>query len=69
MNTRKEIQNIINECETSSNKEIELALSFLSEEFEQTKNSIITLTKHLDNLEIVYNKLLKEHKKRTNVNG
>ena len=36
----------------------------LSDEFEKTKNLIISLTHHLDKTEEVYNIFLKEHKKR-----
>ena len=51
--TSNEILEIINEHKTRSNKDFEL-----------TKESVIKMTKHLDNLEISYNTILKEYKKR-----
>ena len=41
-----------------------LALEFINKDFELTKESVIKMTKHLDNLEISYNTILKEYKKR-----
>jgi hypothetical protein len=49
-----------------SNKEILYSLEYLSEDFEQTKNTIVKLTYHLDSTEQLYNKILKEYEKRTN---
>jgi len=39
-------------------------MDFLSDDFEETKEMILSLTKHLDNIEELYNKLLKEHETR-----
>lgn len=61
----EKIKNIITDYKSSSNKELEDALSFLSEDFEDTKKNIIRLTHHLDNTEKVYNNILLEYKKRT----
>ncbi len=36
----------------------------LSLEFDETKNAIIDFTYHLDNVEILYNKILSEYQKR-----
>jgi adenine-specific DNA glycosylase len=44
------------------------ALLQADEDFVKTKNSIINLTLYLDNLEITYNKVLKEYQKRNNGN-
>jgi uncharacterized protein (DUF2235 family) len=66
MKEREKVQKIINEITDSSNKEIVFVLDFLNKEFEDTKLNIIKLTNHLDNLELTYNKVLKEHEKRTN---
>jgi hypothetical protein len=55
---------ILNELGDTSNNDLLNALDFLDSEFETTKESIIRLTKHLDNTEIVYNRILKELDKR-----
>lgn len=65
INMEEKIKNIITDYKSSSNKELEDALSFLSEDFEDTKKNIIRLTHHLDNTEKVYNNILLEYKKRT----
>lgn len=62
--TSNEILEIINEHKTRSNKDLILALEFINKDFELTKESVIKMTKHLDNLEISYNTILKEYKKR-----
>ena len=62
--TSNEILEIINEHKTRSNKDLVLALEFIKKDFELTKESVIKMTKHLDNLEISYNTILKEYKKR-----
>ena len=48
----------------SSNSELAYALDFLNSDFEQTKTAIIKLTKHIDTVELVYNKVLKELESR-----
>jgi hypothetical protein len=60
------VRNTIKSLNESTNKELLISLEYLNNDFEQTKLSIINLTKHLDNTEIVYNKILEEYKKRTN---
>lgn len=67
MEGRELINNVIKNIQESTNKELEYSLEFLNADFEQTKNSIIKLTTHLDNIETLYNKILKEYQKRTNV--
>ena len=62
--TSNEILEIINEHKTRSNKDLVLALEFIKKDFELTKESVIKMTKHLDNLEISYNTILKEYKAR-----
>ena len=66
MDSREIVNNVIKNLNESTNKEILHSLEYFSNDFEQTKNTIINLTKHLDNVEIVYNKILKEYQKRTN---
>jgi hypothetical protein len=58
------IKKIIVEYESRPNKDLVDAMDFLQNDFEDTKKAIIRLTRHLDGTESVYNKLLKEYKKR-----
>lgn len=58
------IKKIIVEYESRPNKDLVEAMDFLQNNFEDTKKTIIRLTRHLDGTEAVYNKLLKEYKKR-----
>lgn len=60
----EKIKKIIVEYESKPNKDLEYAMNFLQNDFEETKKTIIRLTRHLDGTEMVYNKLLKEYKKR-----
>jgi len=64
MEDRNKINEILKNIGESTNKELKICLDFLNEDFEQTKSSIIKLTKHLDNTEILYNKVLNEYEKR-----
>lgn len=64
MEDREKVYGIIKELNDSSNKDLEFALQFLNEEFNRTKTAIIELTKHLDGVEIIYNKVLKEYERR-----
>jgi hypothetical protein len=65
MKERDKINNIVNNLNDSSNSEIIYALDFLNVDFEQTKDAIVRMTKHLDTVEVVYDKLLKELENRT----
>ena len=65
MKERDKINNIVNNLNDSSNSEIVYALDYLNVEFEQTKDAIVRMTKHLDTVEVVYDKLLKELENRT----
>jgi hypothetical protein len=60
----EKIKNIILEYKTSSNKDLETTLEFLTKDFNETKEMLITLTKHLDGVEQIYNKILSEYKSR-----
>lgn len=40
-------------------------LDFLSQEFDDTKDHLINMTYYLDNIELMYNNILKEHESRT----
>ncbi len=55
---------IINNIENTSNKDLFSAIDLLSEEFENTKQLIIEITKHLDTVEEYYNFINKEIEKR-----
>jgi hypothetical protein len=48
------------------NNDLVKAMDFLTEDFDETKQMIIELSVHLDNIEAVYDKVLKEYKFRTN---
>ena len=47
-------------------EELVQAMDFLSEDFEETKQMIVNLSIHLDNVENLYNKILVEYNSRTN---
>jgi len=64
----EKFKNIINDIENSPNKDLISVMDFINEDFIKTKNSIINLTHYLDNLEITYNRILKEYQKRSNGN-
>ena len=55
---------IANDVENKSNKDLMIVADELSEEFEKTKELIIDLTRHLDGVENLYNKVNKEIEKR-----
>ena len=65
MKERDKIHNIVNNLNDSSNSDIIYVLDFLNIDFEQTKDAIVRMTKHLDTVEVVYDKLLKELENRT----
>jgi hypothetical protein len=56
-----EILQIIKEHKERSNKDLKLAMDFIQEYFNMTKESLIKLTHHLDKLENTYNILHKEY--------
>lgn len=64
-----EILMIIKEYKERSNKDLQLAMDFIQEDFKVTKENIIKLTHHLDKLENTYNLLHKEHSERNKLNG
>ena len=59
-----EILQIIKEHKDRSNKDLKLAMDFIREDFNMTKESLIKLTHHLDKLENTYNILHKEYTDR-----
>jgi hypothetical protein len=60
-----EILQIIKEHKDRSNKDLTLAMDFISEDFNATKENILKLSQHLDKLENTYNLLHKEYTDRT----
>jgi hypothetical protein len=63
MESQKLIE-IANNVENKSNKDLMIVADELNEEFEKTKELIIDLTRHLDGVESLYNKVNKEIEKR-----
>ncbi len=62
-----DIQKIIeisNDVENKSNKDLITARDILIEEFDKTKDLIISLTKHLEGVETMYDKVNNEINKR-----
>ena len=66
---REKILDIINNYKDRSNQDLTNAMDYLNSDFESTKKKLIELSKYLDSLEITYNTLLKEFKKRNGENG
>lgn len=62
-----EILKIIKDYKEKSNKDLQVALEFINEDFKVTKDSIIKLTHHLDALENTYNLLHKEYTERIKI--
>ena len=56
---------ISNDVENKSNKDLISVRDILIEEFDKTKELIINLTKHLEGVEVMYDKVNNEIKKRT----
>jgi hypothetical protein len=64
---KEEVLEIIKDYKNRSNKDLVKALDLLNQDFEYTKNTMVTLSTHLDKLEYTYNLILKEYNNRTNV--
>ena len=60
------LQTIISDYKNKSNTDLKYAMDYLSNDFEETKNLIVELTKHLDNIESLYDIVLKEYNSRNN---
>jgi hypothetical protein len=63
MESQKLIE-IANDVQNKSNKDLVIVADELSEEFEKTKELFIDLTRHLDGVESLFNKVNKELEKR-----
>jgi hypothetical protein len=60
----KKLIEIAEDVENKSNNDLLMVADELYEEFESTKQLIIDLTRHLNGVESLYNKVNKEIKKR-----
>ena len=60
----EKIVQIIKEHKSRPNKDLIIAMDFLKEDFEKTKDRLLKLTNHLDKVESSYNLLLKEYQSR-----
>jgi hypothetical protein len=63
--TQEKIYEVVKNVQDKPNKDLMACLSYLSEEYEKTKELIIDLTNHMDNVEDMYNIINKELSKRT----
>jgi hypothetical protein len=66
---REKVLDIINNYKDKSNQDLMTAMDFLNQDFESTKKKLFDLSTYLDGLEVTYNTLLKEFKKRNIENG
>jgi hypothetical protein len=62
--TKEKIIEITQDVENKSNKDLFAVENELFEEFQKTKELILDLTKHLDAIENLYNKVIEEIDKR-----
>lgn len=62
----QEFNKIVSDIKNSSNGDLIKTMDFLNEDFEETKKMLLDLTQHLDNIEEMYNTILKEHNSRLN---
>ena len=60
----EKIAEIVKDYKNKSNKDLMIVAEELKTEFEKTKELIIDLTRHLDGVENLYNKVNKEIEKR-----
>lgn len=61
---KEKIIEIMEDIENKSNRDLFSVSDFLYEEFNNTKELIINLTRHLETVEEMYNKVLAEVEKR-----
>jgi hypothetical protein len=62
----EQVNEIIQNIDSKSNSDLTKVMDFLRDDFDETKDMIIDLTKHLDNIERMYDLTHKEFKRRTN---
>jgi hypothetical protein len=61
---KERLLEIAENVEEKSNKDLFLVVNELYDEFQNTKNLIVDLTRHLDSVEVLYNRVNKEIEKR-----
>ena len=61
---KEKILEIVENLQDKSNKDLFLTIEEINKEFDKTKEIIIDLTRHLDNLEKIYNEVNNEIGKR-----
>ena len=61
---KEKILEIANDVKNKSNKDLFIAINELNEEFEKTKMLIVNLTRHLESVEDIYNKINLEIEQR-----
>jgi len=61
---KEKILEIANDVKNKSNKDLFIAINELNEEFEKTKMLIVNLTRHLESVEDLYNKINEEIEQR-----
>lgn len=64
--TVEELTTIVKEVNNRPNSDLIKAMDFLREDFDQTKETIVQLTHHMDNIETMYDIIHKEFKNRNN---
>ena len=62
----EQVTEIIQNIDSKSNSDLTKVMDFLREDFDETNDIIIDLTKHLDNIEKMYDLIHNEFKRRTN---
>ena len=60
----KKTMEVVESPSTHSNNDLILAMDTINKDFETVKQTLIDMTHHLDNLEELYNKVLKEYNSR-----
>ena len=61
---KEKIIEIINDVENKSNKDLFIAINELNDEFDKTKQLIVDLTRHMESVELSYNRVNNEIEKR-----
>jgi hypothetical protein len=60
------VMDIVKDYKNKSNHDLVFAMESIQTDFNVTKENIIKLTHHLDKLELTYDLILKEYKRRKN---
>ena len=61
---KEKLLEIAKDVKNKSNKDLFLVINELNSEFENTKNLIIELTRHLESVELLYNQVNEEIENR-----